>query len=195
MPQILVKTTDFQKPADFKNRRFSESAKPQIFHVKRKVTPIFLISWNFEYFWLKRQLWCHCSSLYSTLGWLYYICIGESRGHHRRALPLSVQILSFLHTNFPRCHRIRPWPPLPGRRPPPSGNPGSATDLSQKWKRFQFRLCSGLAALDRDLVVQKAKLLSICMVALLLPLDRNLGTTVLRVFDEKNLYSQCLTVY
>ena len=40
--------------------------------------------------------------------------------------PLSIQIPSFLHTNFPQRHHVRPWCPPRGRRPP-SRNPGSAT--------------------------------------------------------------------
>ena len=41
--------------------------------------------------------------------------------------PPSVQILSFLHTNFPQCRRIGPWRPPYEVGAPTLGNPGSAT--------------------------------------------------------------------
>ena len=55
------------------------------------------------------------------------VLIGGARGRRRRAPPLSVQILSFLHTNFLRRYHVGPWRPPTDWRPPPSGNPGSAT--------------------------------------------------------------------
>ena len=65
-----------------------------------------------------------CWFLVFNNNWLYPI--GGSRGAPPARAPLSVQILSFLHTNFPQRHHVRPGRPLPGWRPP-SGNPGSAT--------------------------------------------------------------------
>ena len=60
------------------------------------------------------------------------ICIGGSKGGAAGARPLSTQILSFLHTNFPQSCRIGPWRPPRSRRAP-SGNPGPATDLCLKY--------------------------------------------------------------
>ena len=44
--------------------------------------------------------------------------IGRSRGALPTCAPLCVQILSFLHTNFPQCYCVGPWPAL--RDPPPA---------------------------------------------------------------------------
>ena len=57
--------------------------------------------------------------------WVY---IGRSWGHCWCAPPISIQILSFLHSNFLQCHLVRPWHPPWGWHPP-SGNPGSATGI------------------------------------------------------------------
>ena len=46
------------------------------------------------------------------------------------ARPLSIQILSFLHTNFLQCRRVGPWRPPYEVSAPPSGNPGSATAVT-----------------------------------------------------------------
>ena len=54
-------------------------------------------------------------------------CIGGFRGGRiRRAPPLRDPILSFWHTNFTKRSRLHA---PPTRSTPPTGNPGSATDL------------------------------------------------------------------
>ena len=58
-------------------------------------------------------------------------CIGGSRGGACRAhdSPLWDQILSFLHIFLPKSTHVGgPCPPN-GSTPPPTGNPGSATDM------------------------------------------------------------------
>ena len=66
-------------------------------------------------------------STFPCLNWIIYI--GGSRGRARRAPPLRVQILSFWHAKFSKHSRLGgPQPPYEVHGPP-TGNPGSATDL------------------------------------------------------------------
>ena len=55
-------------------------------------------------------------------------CIGGSGGHRQHAPLLRVQILLFWHTNFLKHSRFGSWCP-PMRSAPPTGNPGSATEM------------------------------------------------------------------
>ena len=86
-----------------------------------------------------------------NVAWSYYgelrryedISIGGSRGAHlARTPPLRVPILSFWHTKFSkRNHLGSPHPLLRGPRPP-TGNPGSATDI--RVKKFSGKINSSL---------------------------------------------------
>ena len=46
--------------------------------------------------------------------------------------PQQDPFLLFLHTFLPKSVRVRGRRPPMGRRPPPTGNPGSATDLAMQ---------------------------------------------------------------
>ena len=71
------------------------------------------------------------------------LVIGGSRGAPpaRAPSPQQDQFLSFSHTFSPKSVCIGGWCPLPtGWRPPPTGNPGSATASIQLLLRYVYHL-------------------------------------------------------
>ena len=91
-------------------------------------------------------------------GYKFMYCIGGSRGRARSMSPPWDPILSFLHALLPKSGYVRgPRPPLTGPRPS-TGNPGSATVLTDVNKIVISRNCFSSFGFTPDVQSLKNKI-------------------------------------